>query len=156
MLFRSLSEVWIICDVYENDLPKVQIGEYADVRLNAYPDRLFRARVNNIGPILDPNLRTAKVRLQMPNPGMMRIGMFVSATFHGQNKQLRVMVPATAVLHLHDRDWVYVPLENGRFRRVEVAAGVMLPNSMQEIASGIQPGQRLVANALTLQNTVEQ
>ena len=152
----DLSEVWIICDVYENDLPKVQIGEYADVRLNAYPDRLFRARVNNIGPILDPNLRTAKVRLQMPNPGMMRIGMFVNATFHGQNKQLRAVVPASAVLHLHDRDWVYVPAEGGRFRRVEVTGGAMLPNSMQEIASGIQPGQRLVANALTLQNTVEQ
>jgi cobalt-zinc-cadmium efflux system membrane fusion protein len=152
----DLSEVWIICDVYENDLAKVHLGEYADVRLTAYPDRTFRARIDNIAPILDPNLRTAKVRLQMQNPGMMRIGMFVSATFHGQNKQLRAMVPATAILHLHDRDWVYVPLEGGRFQRVEVTAGAMLAENMQEIVSGIQPGQRVVANALILQNTVEQ
>ena len=151
----DLSEVWILCDVYENDLPKVHIGEYADVRLNAYPGRVFRARIANIGPVLDPNLRTAKVRLQMPNPGIMRIGMFVNATFHGQNKQMRAAVPASAVLHLHDRDWVYVPVEGG-FRRVEVTGGAMLPDNMQEIVSGIEPGQRVVANALVLQNTVEQ
>jgi cobalt-zinc-cadmium efflux system membrane fusion protein len=152
----DLSEVWILCDVYENDLPKVHLGEYADVRLNAYPARVFRARIANIGTVLDPNLRTAKVRLQMPNPGIMRIGMFVTATFHSQTKQVRATVPASAVLHLHDRDWVYVPVEGGRFRRVEVTGGAMLPDNMQEIVSGIEPGQRVVANALVLQNTVEQ
>jgi cobalt-zinc-cadmium efflux system membrane fusion protein len=112
--------------------------------------------VDNIGPILDPNLRTAKVRLQMPNPGMMRIGMFVTATFHGQNRQMRAVVPASAVLHLHDREWVYVPVAGSRFQRVEVVGGTMLADNMQEIISGIQPGQRLVSNALVLQNTVEQ
>jgi cobalt-zinc-cadmium efflux system membrane fusion protein len=152
----DLSEVWIICDVYENDLPKVHVGEYADVRLNAYPGKVFRARVDNIGPILDPNLRTAKVRLQMPNPGMMRIGMFVTATFHGQDRQMRAVVPASAVLHLHDREWVYVPAAGSRFQRVEVVGGTMLADNMQEIVSGIQPGQRVVSNALVLQNTVEQ
>ena len=152
----DLSEVWIVCDVYENDLPKVHIGEYADVRLNAYPGKVFRARVDNIGPILDPNLRTAKVRLQMPNPGMMRISMFVTATFHGQERQMRAVVPASAVLHLHDREWVYVPVAGSRFQRVEVVGGTMLADNMQEIVSGIQPGQRLVSNALVLQNTVEQ
>ena len=152
----DLSEVWILCDVYENDLSKVHIGEYADVHLNAYPEKVFRARIANIGTVLDPNLRTAKVRLEMSNPGIMRIGMFVSATFHGENKQMRAAVPASAVLHLHDRDWVYVPAEGGRFRRVEVTRGSMLPDNMQEIVSGIEPGQRLVANALVLQNTVEQ
>ena len=59
----DLTRVWIVCDVYENDLSQVRLGEYADVRLNAYPDKLFRGRIANIGPILDPNLRTAKVRL---------------------------------------------------------------------------------------------
>lgn len=151
----DLSEVWVMCDVYENDLPKVHTGEYAEVRLNSYPGRVFRARVNNIGPILDPNARTAKVRLQMPNPGLMRIGMFVTATFHGQSAERRAVVPASAVLHLHDRDWVYVP-DGGGFRRVEVAGGAMLADNQQEIASGIAPGQRVVSNALILQNAVEQ
>ena len=109
----DLSHVWIICDVYENDLANVHIGEYADVRLNAYPNQVFKARISNIGPILDPILRTAKVRLELANPGMMRIGMFVEATFHGQKQGEYATVPATAVLHLHDRDWVYVPAGPG-------------------------------------------
>ena len=79
----DLSSVWILCDVYENNLASVHLGEFADVRLNAYPDRLFKGHISNIGPILDPNIRTAKVRLDMANPGMMRLGMFVTATFHG-------------------------------------------------------------------------
>jgi cobalt-zinc-cadmium efflux system membrane fusion protein len=109
-----------------------------------------------MGPIMDPNLRTAKVRLQVENPGFLRFGMFVTATFRGQQSETHALVPATAVLHLHDRDWVYVPAENGRFRRVEVTGGAMLPGNMQEIRTGIQPGQRVVQNALVLQNTVEQ
>jgi len=149
----DLSHVWILCDVYENDLAFVHVDEYADIRLNAYPDRVLRARISNIGPILDPNLRTAKVRLEVENPGFMRLGMFVKATFHGQKKEVHAMVPAAAILHLHDRDWVYEPMENGQFRRVEVTGGDMLPGNMQEIRTGIQPGQRVVQNALVLQNT---
>jgi cobalt-zinc-cadmium efflux system membrane fusion protein len=82
--------------------------------------------------------------------------MFVKATFHGQKSEVHAMVPTTAVLHLHDRDWVYVPADTGQFRRVEVRGGDMLPGNMQEIRAGIQPGQRVVQNALVLQNTEEQ
>jgi len=152
----DLSHVWIVCDVYENDLPFVRIGEYADIRLSAYPSHVFKGRISNIAPIMDPSLRTAKVRLEVQNPGLMRIGMFVTATFRGQREELRAAAPATAVLHLHDRDWVYVPAGQGKFRRVEVNGGAMLAGNMQEIISGIQPGQQVVSNALVLQNTVEQ
>jgi cobalt-zinc-cadmium efflux system membrane fusion protein len=152
----DLSHVWVVCDVYENDLPKVHLNEIADVRLNAYPGRVFQARISNVGPILDPNLRTAKVRLELPNPGLMRFGMFVTATFYGPEKQVRAVVPASAILHLHDRDWVYVPAGENAFRRVEVTGGNMLPPGQQEITSGIRPGERVVTNALVFQNTVEQ
>jgi cobalt-zinc-cadmium efflux system membrane fusion protein len=152
----DLTGIWIICDVYENDLANIRLGEFADVRLNAYPGRVFQGRISNIGPILDPSIRTAKVRLEMHNPGLMRIGMFVTATFRGMKKEVRAAVPASAVLHLHDRDWVYVPATAQKFQRVGVVGGVMLPGNMQEITSGVQPGQQVVANALVLQNTVEQ
>lgn len=151
----DLSHVWIICDVYENDLPQVHVGEYADIHLTAYPDRTLRARIGKIAPILDPALRTAKVRLEVENPGLMRIGMFVTATFHGK-VETHASVPAAAVLHLHDRDWVYMPNDGSHFRRAEVTAGKMLPGGMQEVASGLRPGDRVVANALVLQSTVEQ
>ena len=150
------SHVWIMCDVYENDLSFVRVGEYADVHLNAYPKMVLKGRIQNILPTLDPSLRTAKVRLEMDNPGLLRFGMFVTATFHGLQKELRAMVPATAILHLHDRDWVYVPMEGGRFRRLEVIGGAMLPDNMQEVMSGLSPGQQVVRNALVLQATVEQ
>jgi len=152
----DLSYVWIVCDVYENDLDAVRVGDSADVHLTAYPNQVFKGRVDNILPVLDPNLRTAKVRLEVKNPGQMRIGMFVTATFYGKQPETHSAVPATAILHLHDREWVYTPLGNARFRRLEVVTGSMLPNKQQEIVSGIKPGDRVVSNALDLQNTVEQ
>ena len=152
----DLTHVWILCDVYENDLAHVHIGEKADIRLNAYSDKVFTGIISNIGPILDPNIRTAKVRIEVRNPGVMRPGMFVTAIFHGQKKEAHAAVPATAILHLHDRDWVYVPVKGNQFRRVEVVGGEMLPGGMQEVMSGIAPGQQVVGNALEFQNTVEQ
>ena len=152
----DLSYVWIICDVYENDLDAVHPGEYADIRLNAYPNQVLKGRIDNILPVLDPNTRTAKVRLEVPNPGMMRIGMFVTATFYGKQAETRAAVPAAAILHLHDREWVYTPVSAGHFKRLEVVTGVTLPGNLQEVVSGIKPGDQVVSNALVLQNTLEQ
>jgi cobalt-zinc-cadmium efflux system membrane fusion protein len=137
-------------------MAQVRVGEFADIHLAAYPDRVLKARISNILPIVDPNIRTAKVRLEVDNPGLMRIGMFVTATFHGETLERRATVPSTAILHLHDREWVYTPLGNGRFRRLEVVAGNMLPGNLQEVVSGIKPGDQFVLNALVFQNTVEQ
>ena len=152
----DLSKVWIICDVWENNMSQVHLGEYADIHLVAYPDRVLKARISNILPIIDPNIRTAKVRLEVENPGLMRIGMFVTATFHGETIEKHATVPATAILHLHDREWVYTPLGNGRFRRLEVVAGNTLPGNIQEVDSGLKPGDQVVERALVFQNTVEQ
>src|SRR5580698_1422772 len=152
----DLTYVWILCDIYENDLSNVHLGENADIRLNAYPDKNFSGVISNIGPILDPNIRTAKVRIEVRNPGLMRPGMFVTATFHGQKKEKRVAVPATAILHLHDRDWVYIPTNDKKFRRIEVKGGEMLPGTMQEVLSGLVAGDQVVSNALEFQNAVEQ
>jgi membrane fusion protein, heavy metal efflux system len=152
----DLSRVWIVCDVYENDLRTVLVGDTADIHLAAYPDRVLKGRISNIGAILDPTIRTAKVRIEVANPGLLRIGMFVTATFRGRSMETRAVVPAAAVLHLHDRDWVYVPLGRDRFERREVTGGQMLAGNMQELRSGLRPGERVVANALVFENTVEQ
>jgi cobalt-zinc-cadmium efflux system membrane fusion protein len=153
----DLSSVWIVCDAYENDLSQVQKGETAEIRLNAYPGKAFTGRITNIGAVLDPNLRTAKVRIEVPNrEHLMRVGMFATATFHGKKIEKHASVPASAVLHLHDRDWVYVPAGNGTFRRTEVTGGAMLPGGRQEILTGISPGQQVVLNALVLEGTVNE
>jgi membrane fusion protein, heavy metal efflux system len=152
----DLSKVWIICDVWENNMSQVHIGEYADIHLVAYPDKVLKGRISNILPIVDPSIRTAKIRLEVDNPGLMRIGMFVTATFHGQSLEKHATVPATAILHLHDREWVYIPLGDGRFRRQEVVGGNTLPDKSQEVATGLKPGDHVIGNALVFQNTVEQ
>ena len=156
-MISDLSYVWILCDVYENDLDAVKLGQTADIHLNAYPNRVLKGRIDNIFPILEPNIRTAKVRLEVPNPGrLMSVGMFVTATFYGKKPEVHAAVPADAVLHLHDQDWVYLPLGGNSFRRQKVVAGKMLPEKKQEIVSGIEPGARVVQSALIFQSTVEE
>ena len=156
-VIADLSHVWILCDVYENDLAQVHVGQSADIRLNAFPDRVVTGTIGDVGAMLDPALRTGKVRVQVPNPGFfMRLGMFATATLRGKTLQSDAAVPAAAVLHLHDRDWVYVPAGDGQFRRIAVRAGDMLPGNAQEIVSGLNAGQQVVSNALELQNTAAQ
>jgi cobalt-zinc-cadmium efflux system membrane fusion protein len=153
----DLSHVWVICDVYENDLHSVHLGQTVDIHLNAYPDRTFSGTVSDIGAVFDPTIRTAKVRIQVDNPGMvMRVGMFVTAVLHGQLEEIRTAIPATAVLHLQDRDWVFTAAGDGQFRRIEVRGGPMISGNQQEILSGLQPGQQVVAQALAFQNLAAQ
>ncbi len=151
----DLSYVWILCDVYENDIPSLHLGESADIRLNAYPGRVLKGSISNIGALLDQTIRTAKVRIEVRNPGIMFPGMFANATFYGMRREIHTVVPASAVVHLHDRDWIYVPTADQKFRRQQVVGGQMLPNQQQELLSGSQPGQRVVTNALALQNAID-
>ena len=152
----DLSTVWIVCDVYENDMPKLQLGQEAKIKFNAFPDRPLTGRISDIGPILDPSLRTAKVRIEVANPGFLRLGMFGTATFTSRAKETHAVVPADAVLHLHDRDWVYQPAGGNQFKRIEVHAGKMLDGNRQEILSGLEPGQQVVTNALLLETAGNQ
>jgi cobalt-zinc-cadmium efflux system membrane fusion protein len=151
----DLTTVWVMCDVYENDLPKISLGQEAKVRVNGYPDKVLTGRISEIDPALDPSIRTAKVRIQLLNPGFLKLGMFVNATFLSKQLDQFPVVPATAILHLHDRDWVYVPAGDNRFKRLEVHPGNMLPGERQEVLSGIAPGQQVVSNVLQLEATLE-
>jgi cobalt-zinc-cadmium efflux system membrane fusion protein len=151
----DLTNIWIVCDVYENDMADVRLDEPTDIKLTAFPNRVFKGKVSNIGSILDPNIRTAKVRIEVPNPGLiMRPGMFATATLYSLTKQTFTSVPSSAILHLHDRDWVLIPVQ-GKYRRTEVTSGAQLPNNMQEIISGLQPGQQVVSNAVVMQNAID-
>jgi len=151
----DLSTVWVICNVYENDLPEIALGDAATIELNAYPGKKFRGRISNVGKVLDPAVRTAPVRITLSNPGMMRTGMFVTATFYGQHGRTYAIVPSTAVLHLHDRDWVFLPTENQEFRRTEVTAGQIV-DGHQDILSGLTPGTQVVNDALALSSESQQ
>jgi cobalt-zinc-cadmium efflux system membrane fusion protein len=144
----DLSNVWVVCDVYENDLGDVRIGDPAEVRLNAFPGRVFKGSVNDISRVLDPNTRSAKVRIVLANrDGSFRPGMFAVATFRSRQLKPHLVVPATAIMRLQDKDWVFHKESANSFRRVEVQTSG-LSDGLQQIQSGVKAGDELVANAL--------
>jgi cobalt-zinc-cadmium efflux system membrane fusion protein len=145
----DLAQVWVVCDVFENDLGEVQIGDSAEIRLNAFPDRVFKGKVADISRVLDPNTRSAKVRIVLGNAdGALRPGMYAVATFRSRKLSSRVVVPATAIMRLHDKDWVFRKEGGNRFRKIMVQADGLAPDGMQEIRDGVKPGDELVTNAL--------
>jgi membrane fusion protein, heavy metal efflux system len=151
----DLKEVWVVCDVYENDLSEVRIGDTAQIRLNAYPDRTYRGKIADISRVLDPATRSSKVRIVLPNSdGSLRPGMFAVATFTSRKSQSRTVVPATAVIRLQDKDWVFRKQDAKHFRRVEVHAASVGAEGLQEIKDGLQSGQQIVANALEFSSAV--
>ena len=152
----DLSRVWIVCDIFENDIAKIQVGQSAQIHIDAYPDKVLTGRIGDIGPVLDPSTRTAKVRIEIANPGILKLGMFVNAVFESRSRQTFATAPTTAILHLHDRDWVFLPAGDNQFKRTEVRAGKILDGGRQEILSGLAPGQKIVVNALSLETEGDQ
>jgi cobalt-zinc-cadmium efflux system membrane fusion protein len=152
----DLSRVWMLCDVYENNLSQVHLGDHAAVTLNAYPNRKIDGRISNISSLLDPTTRTAKVRIDLPNPGgLMKPNMFGTVLFVSQSDKTRMAVPESAILRLQDRDWVFVKLNAKQFRRTEVQGLPAGQDGYQEILAGVQPGAQLAANALQFSRAVE-
>jgi cobalt-zinc-cadmium efflux system membrane fusion protein len=151
----DLAEVWVVCDVFENGLGDVHLGDSAEIHLNAFPDRKFRGKVVDISRVLDPNTRSAKVRIVLPNgEGALRPGMFAAATFQSRKLTDRVVVPSTAIMRLHDRDWVFRKEGDKRYRKVAVQADGLAPDGMQEVRDGVKAGDEVVSNALEFSTEV--
>jgi membrane fusion protein, heavy metal efflux system len=151
----DLARVWVLCDVYENDLAEMHLGDIAEIRLNAYPDKTYHGKVADISRVLDPATRAAKVRIVLPNrDGSLRPGMFAVAIFRSRKSQTRILIPSSAVLRLQDKDWVFRKEGPQQFRRVEVRTGGGGADGMQQIENGVKPGEQIVANALEFSSTV--
>jgi cobalt-zinc-cadmium efflux system membrane fusion protein len=145
----DLSRVWLLCDVYENNLAQVHLGDTARIRLNAYPNFQFEGKVVNIFSILDPNTRSTKVRVELDNTkGILRPGMFATAVFVSQEKIPRIVIQASAIFRLHDKDWVFLPLGGKKFRRSEVQGGATNSDGTLQINTGLKDGDQVVSNAL--------
>jgi len=151
----DLVQVWVVCDVFENDLGEVHLGDAAEIRLNAFPDRVFKGKVADISRVLDPNTRSAKIRIVLGNAdGALRPGMYAVATFRSRKLTERVVVPSTAIMRLHDKDWVFRKEGDKTFRKIVVQADGLAPDGMQEIRDGVKPGDQLVTNALEFSTEV--
>ena len=152
----DLSVVWVLCDVYQDMLSRVHVGDIAEINLPGYAEN-FPGKVVNIGQVLDPATRTAKVRIELPNQhGLMRAGMFVTATFRAKQPVDRVVVPVSAVVHLHDKDWVFLPAGGNQFRRVAVQLGPQEKDGLEQVISGLKAGDQVVTNALQFSSAAEE
>ena len=152
----DLTQVWVVCDVYENDLGQVRLGDSAEIRLNAYPGKVYQGKVADISRVLDPNLRSAKVRIVLPNPGASLLpNMYATATFRSRKMQPRLVVPGTAIMRLQDKDWVFRKEGQGQFRKTEVHTQGATGDGFQELQDGpLKTGDEVVANALAFSTSV--
>jgi len=146
----DLSQVWVVCDVFENDLGAVHLEDPAEIRLNAYPGKVYKGIVADISRVLDPNLRSAKVRIVLPNPdGALRPNMYAVATFHSRTVQSRLVVLSTAIMRLQDKDWIFRQEDRHSFRKIEVHVQSATADGFQELQEGsVKAGDQVAENAL--------
>jgi Cu(I)/Ag(I) efflux system membrane fusion protein len=150
-LFRiaALTKVWIEAQVYEADLASVHTGQAASVTLDYVPGRTYDAKVAYVYPYLDPQTRTAQVRLELSNAELdLRPGMYASVTLRADLGP-RVQVPSAAVVYTGPRRLVFVDLGQGRFRPEEVTVGAA-SNGMYEVLSGLKPGDQVATSGVFL------
>jgi RND family efflux transporter MFP subunit len=153
----DLGIVWVLAQIYEQDLPFVQLGQEAVVKVASLPDREFRGRVTYIYPTVDEKTRTARVRLEFENPGYyLKPGMFVSAQIQAELADSAVLVPNSAVLRSGDNNTVFVALDGGRFDARNVALGVEGADDMVQVLSGLNPGERIVTSGQFLLDSESQ
>jgi Cu(I)/Ag(I) efflux system membrane fusion protein len=144
-----LSRVWIEAEVYEYELPLVREGQAATVTLPYLPGRVFEASVAYVHPTLDPKTRTARVRLELPNPDLvLRPDMYADVSLHADRGE-RLVVPQSAVLYGGQRSFVFRALGDGRFRPQAVQVGLRSGEQV-EILTGLEPGDEVVTSATFL------
>ncbi|WP_242344329.1 efflux RND transporter periplasmic adaptor subunit, partial [Anaeromyxobacter terrae] len=142
----DLSRVWVLADAYESDLGHVKVGTPATLSLKAYPNHPFTGRVAFIDPLLDAKTRTAKVRVEVPNPrGELKPEMFGEVVFQGKSRE-GVRIPADAVIHSGTKSVVFVARGDGKFQPREVQLGDG-DAAFVEVRSGLQAGEGVVTRA---------
>jgi len=153
----DLGIVWVLAEIYEQDLPFVQLGQEAVVKVPAFPDREFRGRVTFIYPTVDEKTRTARVRLEFENPGyFLKPGMFVSAQIQAELADSAVLVPDSAVLRSGEKNTVFVALNGGKFEARDVALGVEGSDDLVQVLSGLKAGERIVTSGQFLLDSESQ
>lgn len=143
----NLSRVWIELDIYERDLSRVRPGQTVDVSTTAYPGRAFPGKIVYVGDIVDPQKRTVRARVEIPNPsGALRPGMFATALIQvGNAGPELVVVPQSAVQEVEGRNVVFVTGDRpGEFRALPIEIGEATEDGMITVLSGLKAGDAIV------------
>ncbi|MEK7674352.1 MAG: efflux RND transporter periplasmic adaptor subunit [Verrucomicrobiota bacterium] len=143
----DLGLVWVYAEVYEQDLPFIQLGQEALVSLSYLPDRQFRGRVTYIYPTVDEKTRTARVRMEFHNPGyLLKPGMFASVALRAELEPSTLLVPDMAILRSGEKNTVFVAFDGGRFEPRTVTLGPRAEDDMYQVLSGLNDGERVVTS----------
>jgi len=139
--------VWVYAQVYEQDLPYIQLGQEATMSLAYLPDRRFRGRVTYIYPTVDEKTRTARVRMEFHNPGyFLKPGMFATVQLTADIAPSALLVPDSAVLRSGEKNTVFVALPGGRFEPRTVTLGLAAEDDRDQVMSGLHEGERVVTS----------
>jgi RND family efflux transporter MFP subunit len=142
----DLSEVWVLAQIFQNDAGKIKPGDPAEVTVDAYPNKVFRGRVDYVLPQLDMTTRTLPVRLVFPNPGLkLRPGMYVNVRVK-LPLGLQMIVPASAVFHSGTRNLLFVDHGGGQIEPREVELGPAV-GDQAVIRKGVKPNTQIVTSA---------
>lgn len=140
----DLSTVWVEADVYEQQLQSVKLGDRVEITVSAIPGRTFQGKVSFIVPVLTGATRTAKVRVELPNPGLqLKPDMYVNARILGAPAPPHIMVPASAVVDRGQKQFVWIETQPGSYEPREVTTGGRHGESIV-IASGLRDGDTVV------------
>lgn len=143
----DLSELWLMADVYENELGKIQVGAKADVKFNAFPGDVYQGEVSFIYPTIDPKTRTAQVRIGIPNKdGKLKPSMFGSVEITGKEFGAQPVVDQTAVIRSGKNAIVIKALGGGKFKPTDVKLG-QFANGYYQVLEGLKPGDKIVTSA---------
>jgi RND family efflux transporter MFP subunit len=149
MLYQvtDLSSVWVLADVFEQDIGLVKAGTKASVKINAYPDKVFDGKITYVYPTLKADTRTVPVRVELANPGqLLKPAMFSQVEMQVGAKTPVLTVPDSAVIDSGTRRIVLVQLQEGRFAPREVKLGARSENYV-EVQEGVKEGEQVVVAA---------
>lgn len=149
MLYRmaDLSNVWVMADIYEQDLARVSVGQPAKITINAYPGKVFEGQVGFIYPNINKDTRTAKIRIDLPNPtGELRTDMYANVELGSGAENSILAVPTSAILNSGEKQIVLVDLGDGRFAPRPIKVGAR-GGDYAEILDGLNEGDRVVTSA---------
>ncbi|MGA2240583.1 MAG: efflux RND transporter periplasmic adaptor subunit [Verrucomicrobiota bacterium] len=143
----DIGVVWVYAQIYEQDLPAVQLGQEATMTLSYLPDRKFRGRVTYVYPTVDEKTRTARVRMEFHNPGyFLKPGMFATVELVADIAPSALLVPDSAVLRSGEKNTVFVALPGGKFEARTIALGLQAQDDMDQVLGGLSEGERIVTS----------
>jgi len=146
-MIADLLKVWVQVDIYEDELPWVQIGDTAEMKLPAVPGKIFTGKVSYIYPYLEGKTRTNKVRIEFTNPDLtLKPDMFANITVRASRRVDAVVIPAEAVVRTGPREQVFVQREAGKFEPRDVKLGLSAEGEVQ-ILDGIKEGEAVVTSS---------